>query len=78
MDARHEDRDNASPVADNEGGETCEKKKPYIVGYRRAAERHDRFSVPSFQVPSIKEESRAQKPGAIGANGLRARESRDR
>jgi hypothetical protein len=51
------------PVADNEGGETCEMKRPYIIGSRRAAERHDRTTVTSLQVPSIKEQSRGCEPG---------------
>jgi hypothetical protein len=50
------------PKADNIGGETCEKKLPYIVGSWRAAERHDRTTVTSLQVPSIKEHSRGREP----------------
>ena len=42
-------------VADNEDGESCEKKRPYIVGSRRAAERDDPTTFTSVQVPSIKE-----------------------
>jgi hypothetical protein len=55
---------NATPprVADNESGETCEKKRPYIVGSRRTAERHDRTSVTSLQVQRNKEQSGGREP----------------
>jgi len=63
------------PKTGNEGGETCEEKRPYIVGSRRAAERHGRTTVTLLPVPGIKEQSRGRE---MGANGLRARGSRDR
>jgi hypothetical protein len=63
------------PVADKEGGETCEMKRPYIVSSRRAAERHDRTTVTSLQVSSIKEQSRGREPAG---EGIATRGSRDR
>src|SRR5258706_313587 len=46
----------------DEAGQAGQKKQPYIVGSRRAAERHDRTT--SFlQAPSIKEESRGREAG---------------
>ena len=54
------------PVADDEGGETCEKKLPYIVGSRKAAERHDRTTVTALQVPAVKEQARGREPGCNG------------
>ena len=58
------------PVADNEGAETCEKNRPYIVGSRRAAERNDHTTVTSLQVPSIKEQSRGREPGCNGCERI--------
>lgn len=46
------------PVAENEGGETWDRKRSYFAGSRRAAERNDRTTVTSPQVTRIKEESR--------------------
>jgi hypothetical protein len=61
-DARHENQDDTFPLADNEGGETCEKKRPYIVRSQRAAAEPDRTAVTSLQVPRIKELSRGREP----------------
>jgi len=47
----------------NEVGETCEKKRPYIVGTRRVAKGHDRIAVTSHQVPSRTAPSRGHEPG---------------
>jgi hypothetical protein len=68
----------APPVADKEDGETREKKRPYIVGSRRAAERHDRTTVTSLQAPRIKEQSRGRESGCNECEGLRTRGARDR
>ena len=57
-------------VVDDEGGEVREKKGPYIVGSRRAAERHDRTTVTSLQVAGIREESRGREPGCDGSEGI--------
>ena len=57
-------------VADNGGGETSEKKRPYIVGSTRAAERHDRTTVTSLQVSSTKEQARGREPGCNGCERI--------
>jgi hypothetical protein len=78
LDTRHEGQDDGSRVADKEDGETRDKKRPYIVGSRRAAERHDRATVTSLQAPRIKEQSRGRESECNEREGLRTRGSRDR
>jgi hypothetical protein len=67
-----------APTVGNEGGETSEKKLPYIVDSRRAAERDDRTTVRSLQVPRSKNSRAVANQGAMGANGLRTSGSRER